>query len=345
MELKKQTSTNIQFCRNSSVELLRIIAMIMIIALHFSSVYRDEVAPSFDVESCLATAIEIICNTGVSIFILITGFYGITFNFKKLFFLVNLTFFYSIFSVFVHYFMGNLDTMYFLRSFVPILTNKYWFVTSYVILFSLSSFINKSLDSMSKKEHLLLVLVLLFFFFFAATLFPKYPILKGSGKDIVHMTTVYIIGRYFKKYGFPNILFHHSKKILLLVLGVAYMLTMFQGYVKIQFALFRDASCFMLIAAVTLFYLFATKTYYKSWINNVASYAFPVYLIHVCLYGYVVKVSFPLSIFVMIFAPFFVYLSCCVIESFRRHFLSSLFDKTCNYQIMIVQKLQRFFYL
>lgn len=73
--------------RNSSIELLRIISMLMIISMHVLGVHYME--PSKLVDREFVLFINSFCNAGVTIFVLISGFYGIRFKMDRLMYMAN----------------------------------------------------------------------------------------------------------------------------------------------------------------------------------------------------------------------------------------------------------------
>lgn len=66
--------------RNSNIELLRIVSICMIIIMHVLSFYKDF---NDSYINHLTLFMNAFCNSGVTIFILISGYYGIRFNCKN----------------------------------------------------------------------------------------------------------------------------------------------------------------------------------------------------------------------------------------------------------------------
>lgn len=79
--------------RNSGVELLRIICMFGIIFMHTFGIFYDKVSGIY---LAAGIAINSLFNMGVSIFMLISGYYGIRFSFKKLIRLESMILFYAV---------------------------------------------------------------------------------------------------------------------------------------------------------------------------------------------------------------------------------------------------------
>lgn len=86
--------------RNSSVELLRILAIFGIVIMHTN----DAVMKDCNGINQIWTQIENgVFNAGVSIFVLISGFYGINCTVKKIVSLETTVVFYSVISVVIGY--------------------------------------------------------------------------------------------------------------------------------------------------------------------------------------------------------------------------------------------------
>lgn len=68
--------------RNSNHELLRLIAMYMIVFIH-ANMYLGSFCTG-EVRTLFNGVVNGICNIGVSCFILISGYYGVKFNIRKL---------------------------------------------------------------------------------------------------------------------------------------------------------------------------------------------------------------------------------------------------------------------
>lgn len=155
--------------RLSGIELLRIIAMVMIVAHHFalhtpwgtnapaSTEYIINILASFG-------------KTGVAIFFMITGYFLATqkkYNISKIWNIVCPTWFYSltIFAIMVVIGLYGAKIAYPLndgetQSFFPLLSGKYWFIGQYVIVFLLSPFLKKGLDAINEKGLTKLALLL-----------------------------------------------------------------------------------------------------------------------------------------------------------------------------------------
>ena len=162
--------------RQSNIELLRIVAMLMIIAHHFS------VHGNFDLRNMLvgnniwlqflATGGKI----GVNIFVMISGYFLISsknIETKKVLKLLAQILFYSviIFILFISLKIVSFNRIDFINYILgfPV----WWFAKSYLALYLIHPYINKCVDVLNKKEYQKLVLFFTILWSFIPTILNK----------------------------------------------------------------------------------------------------------------------------------------------------------------------------
>lgn len=142
--------------RNYGIDLLRMIAMMMVVTLHTlsrSGLLTETARGSLKYET--SWFLEILCYCAVDCFILISGYVGLNTKFKLsriadlwlqvTFYTVGLN---LLMSAIHHNFSGDKI----LHSFFPVMNNTYWFFTQYFILSFFMPFINKLILSMDVKK-------------------------------------------------------------------------------------------------------------------------------------------------------------------------------------------------
>ena len=87
--------------RNSTIELLRVLCILMIVFMHLVGIWWDFCDNLFDKEFIIF--VNSLCNCAVTIFMLISGYYGIRFNLKKIIRFEMMVLFYSILFILVQY--------------------------------------------------------------------------------------------------------------------------------------------------------------------------------------------------------------------------------------------------
>ncbi len=284
--------------RNSNHELLRIIAMNMIVLIHFNMY-----SANFYTGSELAFfngIVNGICNIGVTCFILISGYYGIKFDIRKLIKMECMMISYSFIETAILYvvFPGQLQGAALLEQLVkscfPLVTRKYWFYSCYVCLFLFSKYIQKLIDILEKAEFKKLLILLFMLFSVFPTLF-YFEIIPDNGKGLTQMIMVYLLGRYIAIYcDKPLRELCGAKKVLALFV-VLWVVNGVSHEVPIQIGgiyhhLCKDNSITNIVMAFLLFFLFKDVKIRSGFINHVASYIFAVFALNNSLAGVVMKV-------------------------------------------------------
>ncbi len=99
--------------------------------MHLVGIWWDFCDNLFDKEFIIF--VNSLCNCAVTIFMLISGYYGIRFNLKKIIRFEMMVLFYSILFILVQYcLIGGVGAKEMVSSVFPLLTSKYWFYTAYV---------------------------------------------------------------------------------------------------------------------------------------------------------------------------------------------------------------------
>ena len=257
MEVKDKVVTT---KRNSNHELLRIVAMYMIIFIH-ANMYLPYFCQG-KMGTVFNGVVNGVCNIGVTCFVLISGYYGIKFNIKKLIKMECMMISYSVlelailFLVFPDSLQGAALLEQLVKTFFPFITRKYWFYSCYVCLFLLSGYINSFLESIDKKTFETLLITLLALFSIIPTFF-YFEIVQDSGKGLIQMIMIYLVGRYIKIY--KDTVLPKGKALCVFILlwvvnGISHEIPLQVGGIYHHFC--KDNSIFNIIMAILLFYLF-----------------------------------------------------------------------------------------
>lgn len=280
--------------RNSSIELLRIISMIMIVFHHFAvhggfNWYQG----TMTIPHLWYNLIAIGGKLGVDIFVLISGYFlikdrALAPSIKKILIFWGQIVFYSIAIyasltiVGLHEF--RLDE--FLQSFAPITFQTWWFASTYFVLYLLHPFLNKFLHSLSKKRYQYFLITT----FICWSVIPTLSDMPFESNQLLWFITVYAIAGYIRLYGFNKKL--KSKHFLitgLSTLALAYLssiiyikiATLDNGLMPYITYFYGPEKLTIIIAAICIFMFFKNLDLkYNKWINLYASATFGVYLIH-----------------------------------------------------------------
>lgn len=262
--------------RDSKFEILRIICMLMIVAHHLSchgGFIFDSISA---VNRGFIDALIVGGKIGVNVFVLISGYFLCCSKFKlsKLIKLLFEIFFYSFFIYIIFVATGRVQFSVkdFFYSMFPTSSNAYWFMTCYVIMYILSPFINKMINSLTKKEHLLLIGFLLLL----QTIFPMIGFSYLS--NVAWFITLYIIAGFLRLH--PS-KYTETKWISIVLFCVSFVaIITFNAFLKIS--LWGATGIVCLICSIAMFNMFKNikKPIHSSFINIVSSATLGVYLLH-----------------------------------------------------------------
>lgn len=258
--------------RNSSIELLRVLALVMIFWMHGASSYSNN-----ELSAWLCIVIETFGNVGVPVFILISGYYGIKLDVKKMIKLDLMLVFYGWIGLALRYvwgtagLLGGAEKISYL---LPVIGRYSWYFTCYFALAFLSPFLNEFVEKMSRENFKKLLLTMLVIFSGITTFF-FFDITQDGGKGIVNMVLIYLIGRYLgmycreKEYRTGKLLgaFLVTGGVNVALNGALYLAT---GTMQNRFA--RDNTLFTIIEAVCIFLIFRNIHFENRFINRVAKY-------------------------------------------------------------------------
>lgn len=191
--------------RNSNIELLRIVSMLMILTLHyllFGNVLSQSAAGSIAYYG--NWTLEAVCLISVDCYMLISGYFLSQKQFTSrriLSFYVQILF-YTLVLAMLCFSLGIADlNLANLIQIIPVMGGRNWYVTAYFCLLFLMPVLNHVVQSMEKKRlravliaQFVLFSVLHTFFFFADTFR-----LEG-GHSVWWYCFVYMLGAYYHKY-------------------------------------------------------------------------------------------------------------------------------------------------
>ena len=142
--------------RNSNHEIMRIISMFMIVLGHVL-LFGGLLESSNQNVRYVCNLIEFILIVHVNSYILVSGYYQSNSSFKqaKLWKIINASWFYRVVIMLTFLILGMISVtkLQFIKDIFPITLKDYWYVKLYILLYCLSPFINKMIDSFNKYEY------------------------------------------------------------------------------------------------------------------------------------------------------------------------------------------------
>lgn len=278
--------------RNSNIELLRIISIVMIVVSHYcvhGAASEKTATLNLGINRFILEFLTL-GNLGTILFVLISGYYLINSNnvkLKKLFRLFFQIMFYSI-IIYCILLVLNIETFKLnnlVKSVFPITFKMYWFATVYIILYTFHPFINKLLNNFSRKEHLsFIVLMFLIFSIFGTITKSDY-----YGNELIQFLMFYSIGAYLFKYP-NNILVNNNNNIKIMILSILLIALSIicldilgeynPSFGSNSIYLLNRTSPLAIMFCVSLFNFFTSKKIFNNqFINRISILIFGVYLI------------------------------------------------------------------
>lgn len=243
--------------RNLKIEYFRLILITLIVYMHIEGYGLGDY--EYLKNSDLATYFSLRCISVVSFwgvpgFILISGYYGVSFKWERIFSLWIQTFVYTLLSGFLLWLFYR-QSMSFKLIFgaTTILFNwhGYWFVADYVLLLFMSPLINKGIECVDKKSFTILVL----FTSLSLYIFAWYHKVNSS-MSMPLFFQLYILGRYLRKYPF-NFLRRNCWSVFIVsmvILGGACFIE-----VNIDSYIHTFYNPFVILSLISLLYILTNK--------------------------------------------------------------------------------------
>ena len=335
--------------RLSNFELLRIVAMLMIIEHHFCghgiilNGWDTNLTTLNHINNFILQFFNFGGRIGVDIFLLITGYFLIDGKLKVESFMkiYLMSFFYSAVLVSFYCFHGiQVIPHHITRYLNPLNIQSYWFISVYLIMYLFLPFINPILKNLTKNKYLLLIGMCIILWSF---MLQQY-------NQLVWFITMYAIGGYIKRFN-PALL--SQKKcfiyggIALSILSLWILHSLFRNPIHIK--ILDINNFFIFVLAISIFGIFKDlKIKSNKIINSIAVSVFPIYLIHdnftVREYLWhkflptIQYVSSPNFIFYVIFIPIIVFTVCLVMDKIFAKFYNPVINFINTKLKLLIQK-------
>lgn len=187
--------------RQSNIELLRIVSMFFIVLEHVMIMGTEFFSAPMGNQLYVANTIIGFTYIGVNCFILITGYFGADFSWKRLINLYLICSFYELIGFVVAYCLGDVECTATAIGYIifPLSRSNTWFIRCYVILLFLLPIINLGLEQLDKRKflYILLLLTILNLYF---GWFHKHENYNNIGYNPSQMIYLYVIGRYLNRF-------------------------------------------------------------------------------------------------------------------------------------------------
>lgn len=277
--------------RQSNLEVLRILSMLLVMMLHYLPLRMPTDAAMVDLNPLKALlnlelhSISIIC---VHCFILISGYFGIKCRIKSFFSLIFQLLFWAFAGFIIAKYLiapyYSLNESYSLKDFVAVMFNWYkgrWFVSAYITLYILSPVINSYIEHSTERQLLKFILV----FYLYSTIYGYFmrSLEFATGLSAISLMGLYLIGAWLRKSTYNVVKWSKTYDLLgflictlILTLGSIALLK-----TGISTSIYGYLNPVVIIESVFLFQFFRkVQIGHIYWINYLAIGAFSAFLLH-----------------------------------------------------------------
>ncbi len=195
-------------------ELLRCVAMMMIVVLHYlgkGNLLPNSADPgSYDAQGLTALALECLAIVAVNVYMLISGYFLSVSQWKlsRLLSLYVQLWLYSVVVGLVSLAFGVVPDLppgqegmhMYLELFLPISMDHYWFLTAYVFFYLLLPFLGRAVRSMGKLQMQVSMIGLLFFHSLVKTVLPIRLETDTKGYSFLWYVCLFLVAAYLRKY-------------------------------------------------------------------------------------------------------------------------------------------------
>lgn len=173
------------------------------------------------------------------------------------------------------------------KSFLPVSSNPYWFITVYFQLFFLAPFITKMLEELTDRQYTQLLIVL--FVFVCCFGFLWKDSVTVDGKNIINFIFIYLLGNGIRRAerNKPSSFLISRKWALLIIsflvlclVGFYFLPDRYNLFIHAVVFAYKYNSPFLILLSISLFNVFRTFSFDSRFVNYMATSSLSIYLIH-----------------------------------------------------------------
>ncbi len=268
--------------RQSGVELLRIIAIFMVLVCHANARVLGLPSPSDFVSTPASSVVRMLFGCvgvgGVNIFVMISGWFGIHAKPKGLAKLLFEVFF-LLWGIYVVFLLTGNATLNVHDIKVSLtLTDEYWFVMAYIGLYVLSPVLNAFVEKATKREFQMVLVA--FYAFQCYYCWVSGALDYFSGYSVTFFCGLYLTARYFRLYPIEVITSHGT----VVYFACLFVITSVSIVAMARFGngarMMRYDNPLVIISSLGLLSSFARMRFHSRVLNSLATACFAVYIIH-----------------------------------------------------------------
>lgn len=301
--IQKEKTFSTKKERNSGIELLKIIAIVLIVIFHvvntlktinpyisYSDYVIDLSVATTDIWKFILTIFSYLGYLGNSIFFICSAWFLLRsskYNKRKWFFMLLEIWFISMFILVVMLIIrhGDISGKILLKSILPTTFAPNWYLTCYLLFYPIHPLLNVVIQKLD-KQHL---------FRFSAALFVIYGCFAFIKNDLFFSSTIilwiaiYFVMAYIQLY-LKDFADSDKYNFMLLAVGLVgwFGIAFVANYLGLHISFFNDKvlrwatnyNPFLIIIAIALFNLMRKLTFKNRAINYISSLSLLVYIIH-----------------------------------------------------------------
>lgn len=276
--------------RDSSIELLRLVLMVMICMHHcivhglglagLSNIFNYDIK-ILDEQMLITNIFNSLCIPAVNCFILISGYFSIKTGYRKILLFIFTIFFYSLPLNIVPELIKHTEAKEYLNAMCDPLFlshSPYWFVTNYLFLMILSPLLNLVFEKLKISEIRTIIIGIAIMSCWFGFIWQHN--VNETGYTLMQFILMYCIGRYIKCF---NLIMSSKKAMITWVicsLIVAILMWTLWSHDKFNLAwrMTFYNNPLVIMASIGLFFLFRNFHFQSNTINKISKSTFAIYL-------------------------------------------------------------------
>lgn len=189
--------------RNSAFEIMRILAMFMVILEHCMLATAQDTDPYLGKLDLTGWGIGAFTVCAVNLFFLLSGYFLRSENFKlsRVVAIWAKTIFYSsVICIVISFITNSFDIKSNIMFLTPIFSKQYWYMQTYVAVALIMPFIAKGLENLNNRQLVFLIVILLVFFSIHQTFIKVvYTLDQTQGYGFIWACVMLIVGYWLRK--------------------------------------------------------------------------------------------------------------------------------------------------
>lgn len=290
--------------RQFALDILKVVAMIMVITTHFPlGIESDFGSAQYNIRAFFVS----FSYCAVNVYALISGYclVGKKTYFSRVINLWIIVLFYSVVNLLLNAIIfDKFSAKSLILAILPILSDEFWYATGYIVLYLFVPFINILMDNLSFRNTKKLVFLLLFTFGIGSWISQRLggsTLGVNSGYSVIWLMIMFIVGAAIKKYGVRvvSIFNKEHNNVWYIVIALCSGLCVFASeYIFYYISglllsapqpfklLYGYCSPFIIVMSISLFVFFSKLKINTSkgikFFTVLSSFSFSTYIIHSC---------------------------------------------------------------